>query len=132
MIVGRKDRQAGILSIQWVRSSRKDRGQVETVELLSSNLSVSSSVSITVTEKATTSDSGKLLEITENEEDAIILKDVSEEEAEQHIREYIDEKMDVGDSIFPSDIADALQLDFRQVYRIVKRLIAEGKVAWRK
>jgi hypothetical protein len=129
------------VSEQWLRVTQRDRGRVEEMQTTGSNIIVSSasptgsamSISITVTEKANTTHSGEILEfeIEENEEDVIILRDIPEEEAEQLIRQYIDDNMAVGESLFPSDIAEALRLDYQQVYRVIEKLIAEDKVGWK-
>ncbi len=54
----------------------------------------------------------------------IDIRDVSEEKAEKEIIEYLKE----NEKAYPSDIADALRLDFDLVLEIVKELIKAGRL----
>ncbi len=52
------------------------------------------------------------------------LREISDNEAKKQLLEFIKGK----ESIYPSDIADALRLPLEQVFRIVNQLFGENKV----
>ncbi len=52
------------------------------------------------------------------------LREMTDEQAKKELLEYIKGK----ESIYPSDIADALRLPVEQVFRIVNDLFAEDRV----
>lgn len=52
------------------------------------------------------------------------LREMTDEQAKKELLEYIKGK----ESIYPSDIADALRLPLEQVFRIVNVLFTEGRV----
>lgn len=54
----------------------------------------------------------------------INIRDVSKEKAKKEIIEYLKENK----KAYPSDVADALELDFGLVLEITKELIGEGRV----
>lgn len=54
----------------------------------------------------------------------IDIRDVSKEKTKKEVIEYLKENK----KAYPSDVADALQLDFDLVLSIVKELIKEGRV----
>lgn len=54
----------------------------------------------------------------------IELRDINDKRAKKELLEYIKGK----ESIYPSDIADALRLPLEQVFRVVNELFGEGKV----
>ncbi len=54
----------------------------------------------------------------------IELREIADEQAKKELLEYINGK----DSIYPSDIADALRLPMEQVFSIVNKLFVEGRV----
>lgn len=52
------------------------------------------------------------------------MHDVSEEKAKKEIIDYLKNNK----KAYPSDIADALQLDFDTVLNVIKELIKEGRI----
>lgn len=54
----------------------------------------------------------------------INIRNVSEEKAKKEILDYLRSNK----KAYPSDVADALQLDFDMVLSIVKELISEGRI----
>ncbi len=52
------------------------------------------------------------------------LREIADEQAKKELLEYIKGK----ESIYPSDIADALRLPMEQVFSIVNKLFVEGRV----
>ncbi len=51
-------------------------------------------------------------------------REINDERAKKELLEFIKDK----ESIYPSDIADALRLPLEQVFRIVNELFKEGRV----
>ena len=54
----------------------------------------------------------------------INVRNVSEEKAKKEVLDYLKSNK----KAYPSDVADALQLDFDMVLSIVKELISEGRI----
>src|SRR3990167_9797943 len=54
----------------------------------------------------------------------INVRNVSEEKAKKEVLDYLKSNK----KAYPSDVADALQLDFDMVLSIIKELIAEGRI----
>lgn len=52
------------------------------------------------------------------------LREINDERAKKALLKFIKDK----ESIYPSDIADALRLPLEQVFRIVNELFKEGRV----
>lgn len=52
------------------------------------------------------------------------LREIGDEQAKKELLEFIKWK----ESVYPSDIADALRLPLDQVFRIINGLFAEGRV----
>lgn len=59
-------------------------------------------------------------------ENVIIVREIPYEEAKKIVEEYLAKKE--GEILYPSEIAEALQLPYDQVHEIVLELIEEGKV----
>ena len=54
----------------------------------------------------------------------INVRNVSEEKAKKEVIDYLKNNK----RAYPSDVADALQMDFDMVLSIIKELIAEGRI----